>query len=130
MNRRLMMCATAITSPHEKVTDRRRLTTGAIIAERWNVGRVVDTGRASAALLGDRVISEAQLLSDGVSNAYLVDVWTQSNFRRQGVGRAMVEQLCRAAPGQHVGLQTDQLATSLRRRQRGESGQGARGPDR
>lgn len=59
---------------------------------------------------GDRVIGMARLLSDGVSNAYLVDVWTQSAYRRRGVGRAMVEQLCSAVPGQHVGLQTDQLA--------------------
>lgn len=83
-----------------------------------------DNGRSATALrlafensqhvamawLGDRVIGMARLLSDGVSNAYLVDVWTQSAHRRQGVGRAMVEQLCAAVPGQHVGLQTDQLA--------------------
>ena len=83
-----------------------------------------DNGRSATALrlafehsqhvamawLGDRVIGMARLLSDGVSNAYLVDVWTQSAYRRQGVGRAMVEQLCAAVPGQHVGLQTDQLA--------------------
>ena len=64
----------------------------------------------TVAWLGDRVIGMARLLSDGVSNAYLVDVWTQSAYRRRGVGRAMVEQLCSAVPGQHVGLQTDQLA--------------------
>ena len=83
-----------------------------------------DNGRSATALrlafehsphvamawLGNRVIGMARLLSDGVSNAYLVDVWTQSAYRRQGVGRAMVEQLCSAVPGQHVGLQTDQLA--------------------
>jgi ribosomal protein S18 acetylase RimI-like enzyme len=83
-----------------------------------------DNGRSATALrlafehsqhvvvawLGDRVIGMARLLSDGVSNAYLVDVWTQSAHRRQGVGRAMVAQLCSAVPGQHVGLQTDQLA--------------------
>ena len=64
----------------------------------------------AVAWLGDRVIGMARLLSDGVSNAYLVDVWTESAYRRRGVGRAMVEQLCSAVPGQHVGLQTDQLA--------------------
>ena len=83
-----------------------------------------DNGRSATALrlafehsqhvalawLGERVIGMARLLSDGVSNAYLVDVWTQSAHRRRGVGRAMVEQLCAAVPGQHVGLQTDQLA--------------------
>lgn len=49
----------------------------------------------------------ARLLSDGVCNAYLLDVWTASSHRRRGVGRAMVEQLAAAVPGQHVGLQTD-----------------------
>jgi ribosomal protein S18 acetylase RimI-like enzyme len=83
-----------------------------------------DNGRSATALrlafehsphvamawLGNRVIGMARLLSDGVSNAYLVDVWTHSAYRRRGVGRAMVEQLCSAVPGQHVGLRTDQLA--------------------
>jgi len=45
--------------------------------------------------------------SDGVCNAYLLDVWTASSHRRRGIGRAMVEALCKVVPGQHVGLQTD-----------------------
>ena len=49
----------------------------------------------------------ARLLSDGVCNAYLLDVWTASSHRRRGIGQAMVEALCEAVPGQHVGLQTD-----------------------
>jgi ribosomal protein S18 acetylase RimI-like enzyme len=56
---------------------------------------------------GDRVVGMARLLSDGVCNAYLLDVWTASSHRRRGIGRAMVETLCDAVPGQHVGLQTD-----------------------
>jgi len=55
----------------------------------------------------DRVVGMARLLSDGVCNAYLLDVWTASSHRRGGVGRAMVEALCESVPGQHVGLQTD-----------------------
>ncbi len=80
-----------------------------------------DNGRSPAALRrsfeqsqhvalawdGDRVVGMARLLSDGVCNAYLLDVWTASSHRRRGVGRAMVEALCEAVPGQHVGLQTD-----------------------
>lgn len=101
---------------------------GSLAGVDWQVAKVdlaaddFDNGRSAIALrlafersqhvamawLGDRVIGMARLLSDGVSNAYLVDVWTQSAYRRQGVGRAMVEQLCSAVPGQHVGLQTDQ----------------------
>ena len=56
---------------------------------------------------GDRVVGMARLLSDGVCNAYLLDVWTMSAYRRQGIGTAMVRQLMARAPGQHIGLQTD-----------------------
>jgi predicted GNAT family acetyltransferase len=56
---------------------------------------------------GDRVVGMARLLSDGVCNAYLIDVWTLSSYRRRGLGRAMVNRLCAAVPGQHVGFQTD-----------------------
>jgi predicted GNAT family acetyltransferase len=56
---------------------------------------------------GDRVVGLARLLSDGVCNAYVVDVWTHSGYRRQGIATAMLRQLVDAVPGQHVGLQTD-----------------------
>ncbi len=55
----------------------------------------------------DRVIGMARLLSDGVCNAYLVDVWTHSRYRRRGIGSQMVELLADRVPGQHIGLQTD-----------------------
>jgi GNAT superfamily N-acetyltransferase len=57
---------------------------------------------------GDRVIGMARLLSDGVCNAYLLDVWTMSAYRRQGIGAAMVRRLMERVPGQHIGLQTDE----------------------
>jgi ribosomal protein S18 acetylase RimI-like enzyme len=80
-----------------------------------------DNGRGAAALRrsfeqsphvvfardGDRVVGMARLLSDGVCNAYLVDVWTQSAYRRQGIASAMIRALVGEVPGQHVGLQTD-----------------------
>jgi ribosomal protein S18 acetylase RimI-like enzyme len=56
---------------------------------------------------GGRLIGMARLLSDGVCNAYLVDVWTASSHRRRGIASAMVEHLLAQVPGQHVGLQTD-----------------------
>jgi ribosomal protein S18 acetylase RimI-like enzyme len=56
---------------------------------------------------GDRVVGMARLLSDGVCNAYLLDVWTMTAYRRQGIGSAMVKRLMECVPGQHVGLQTD-----------------------
>ena len=56
---------------------------------------------------GDRVVGMARLLSDGVCNAYLVDVWTASSHRRRGIATRMVRLLTDAVPGQHIGLQTD-----------------------
>lgn len=55
---------------------------------------------------GDRVVGMARLLSDGVCNAYLLDVWTMSAYRRQGIGTTVVRQLMSRVPGQHIGLQT------------------------
>jgi len=56
---------------------------------------------------GERVVGMARLISDGVCNAYLVDVWTASSHRRQGIASAMLRTLLDEVPGQHVGLQTD-----------------------
>jgi ribosomal protein S18 acetylase RimI-like enzyme len=56
---------------------------------------------------GDRVVGMARLLSDGVCNAYVVDVWTASSHRRQGIASELMRLLMEAVPGQHVGLQTD-----------------------
>lgn len=80
-----------------------------------------DNGRSAAALrrsfeqsrhvafgwLDDRLVGMARMLSDGVCNAYLLDVWTHSSVRRRGIATAMVRHLVDAVPGQHVGLQTD-----------------------
>jgi len=56
---------------------------------------------------GDRVVGMARLLSDGVCNAYLLDVWTASAYRRRGIASAMIRRLLESVPGQHVGLHTD-----------------------
>ena len=63
---------------------------------------------------GDHVVGMARLLSDGVCNAYLLDVWTLSSYRRQGLASAMIRHLIEKVPGQHIGLQTDD-ATDLYR---------------
>jgi len=55
----------------------------------------------------DQVVGTARLLADGVCNAYLIDVWTQSVWRRRGIGREMVSRLMQKVPGHHVGLFTD-----------------------
>ena len=56
---------------------------------------------------GDRVVGMARLLSDGVCNAYLLDVWTGSSYRRRGIASKMVLRLADRVPGQHIGLQTN-----------------------
>jgi ribosomal protein S18 acetylase RimI-like enzyme len=55
---------------------------------------------------GDRIVGMARMLSDGVCNAYIVDVWTFTPYRRQGIATALVRRLLDEAEGQHVGLQT------------------------
>jgi predicted GNAT family acetyltransferase len=56
---------------------------------------------------GDRVVGMARMLSDGVCNSYLLDVWTASSHRRRGIATAMLEDLMHRVPGQHIGLQTE-----------------------
>jgi GNAT superfamily N-acetyltransferase len=48
---------------------------------------------------GERVVGMARLLSDGVCNAYLLDVWTASAYRRRGIGSAMIDRLLECVPG-------------------------------
>ena len=86
-----------------------------LVADRFDNGRSVEALRRSFeqsqhvafARDGERVVGMARLLSDGVCNAYLVDVWTASTHRRQGIASAMLQALLDEVPGQHVGLQTD-----------------------
>ena len=58
---------------------------------------------------GNTVIGTARAISDGVCNAYIVDMWTQSGYRRRGVGQRMMKLLCDSLRGQHVYLFTDDL---------------------
>lgn len=53
-------------------------------------------------------VANGRILSDGVCNAYLVDIWTATPFRRRGIGREVVNRLLATVPGQHVGLFTDE----------------------
>jgi len=59
------------------------------------------------AFVGTRCIGNARALSDGVGNAYVMDVWTQSQFRNTGTGTKLMQLLLEQLPGQHVYLQTD-----------------------
>jgi predicted GNAT family acetyltransferase len=58
--------------------------------------------------VGGVVIGTARMLSDGICNAYLVDVWTRVHWRRRGVATDMITDLLDRVPGQHVALFTDQ----------------------
>lgn len=55
----------------------------------------------------DRIIGTARVLSDGICNAYVVDVWTLSEYRRRGIARKMMETLEARLEGQHVYLFSD-----------------------
>ncbi len=63
---------------------------------------------------GDRIVGTARALSDGVCNAYVVDVWTYTPYRRRGVARAMLAALEARLRGQHVYLFTDDAADFYR----------------
>lgn len=56
---------------------------------------------------GLHIVGTARVLSDGVCNAYVVDVWTLSRYRNRGVARKMMELLETTVTGQHVYLFTD-----------------------
>ncbi len=86
-----------------------------LAASRFDNGRSPDALRRSfeqsqhvaIARDGDCVVGMARLLSDGVCNAYLLDVWTAPAYRRQGIASGMTRLLVAQVPGQHIGLQTD-----------------------
>ena len=87
----------------------------ALAADRFDNGRTAlqmersfrASFRCVYALDGTRVVGTARALSDGVCNAYIVDMWTRSSHRRRGIGRRMLDMLCEALAGQHVYLFTD-----------------------
>lgn len=87
-----------------------------LVADHFDHGRTSEQMRrsfqksqaVSLALLEGMIVGTARALSDGVSNAYVVDVWTLSRLRRQGIARAMIARLLKRLPGQHVYLHADE----------------------
>jgi len=83
--------------------------------DRFDNGRTPDQLRRSFessfasvfAFHGEMLIGTARVLSDGICNAYLVDVWTHAPFRRMGIASAMVHILEKRVQGQHVALFTE-----------------------
>ena len=90
----------------------------AVAADDFDNGRTPDQLRRSfeashvacVAYAGDRLVGTARALSDGVCNAYVVDVWTRSDFRRRGIARNMLAALEAKLTGQHVYLFSDDCA--------------------
>lgn len=56
---------------------------------------------------GERIVGTARALSDGICNAYVIDVWTFSPYRKRGIARRMLEMLESRLRGQHVYLFTE-----------------------
>jgi predicted GNAT family acetyltransferase len=56
---------------------------------------------------GNNIIGTARVLSDGVCNAYIVDVWTYSPYRKYGIATNMMSMLINKLQGQHIYLFTD-----------------------
>ena len=86
-----------------------------LLADDFDNGRTPDELRRSfenSAVVafardGDRIIGKARALSDGVCNAYVVDVWTHSDYRRRGIASRLMRLLEEQLDGQHIYLFTD-----------------------
>jgi predicted GNAT family acetyltransferase len=86
-----------------------------LVADDFHNGRTVDelrrsflnSGATAFAKLDGRTIGKARALTDGVCNAYVVDVWTHSAHRRQGIATRLMRELESQLEGQHVCLFTD-----------------------
>jgi predicted GNAT family acetyltransferase len=86
-----------------------------LAADHFDNGRTAEQLRESfanshtavVAYDGDRIVGTARVLSDGVCNAYVVDVWTLSAYRGRGVARRMMWRLEGGLRGQHVYLFSD-----------------------
>lgn len=84
-------------------------------ADNFDNGRTPQQYRLSAqnsylncfACAEGRIVGTARALSDQVGNAYIIDVWTLSAYRRRGIATRMMELVLERLPGQHVYLFTD-----------------------
>ena len=56
---------------------------------------------------GEEIVGNGRILSDGVCNAYIIDIWTHSGHRRRGIATEIIRILSESVPGQHIYLQTD-----------------------
>lgn len=59
------------------------------------------------AQLNQKTIAMSRALSDGVCNAYIVDVWVAREFRKHAIGKTLVTALSQRLQGQHIYLYTE-----------------------
>ncbi|HLF01648.1 MAG TPA: GNAT family N-acetyltransferase [Anaerolineales bacterium] len=84
-------------------------------ADDFDNGRTPEQYRLSAensylncfARIDGKIIGNLRVLSDKVGNAYVVDVWTLSAYRKRGIATRMMELAMEKLDGQHVYLFTD-----------------------
>lgn len=90
-----------------------------LIEDRFHNGRSVEQYRLSfenshtvvIAYDDKKIIGTVRALSDGICNAYIVDVWTYSPYRKQGIARRMMDLTLNNLQGQHIYLWTDDSQT-------------------
>ncbi|CAN5525305.1 hypothetical protein BH11ARM1_BH11ARM1_18500 [soil metagenome] len=95
----------------------------ALVAADFCNGRTPDEYRRSAEVshlnvyvyFGNEMIGNGRILSDGVCNGYIVDIWTAPDHRRRGIASRVLSILKESVPGQHIYLQTDDSQTLYRR---------------
>ncbi len=101
-------------------------------ADKFDNGRTPEQLRESfensyasvVAYADGRIIGTARVLSDGICNAYIVDVWTLSQHRKHGVASTMMQTLEQKLEGQHVYLFTDDAVEFYRKLGYAEDGIG------
>lgn len=94
----------------------------ALVADSFDNGRTPEEYRISHershavvfARSDGTFVGNGRILSDGVCNAYIVDIWTATPYRRAGIGGEIVRRLLATVPGQHVGLFTDDMQAFYR----------------
>lgn len=55
----------------------------------------------------EQIIGTVRALSDHVCNAYIVDVWTHSAYRKRGIATHMMTTVMEQLAGQHIHLFTE-----------------------
>jgi GNAT superfamily N-acetyltransferase len=94
----------------------------ALVADSFDNGRTPEEYRISHeqshavvfARCDDTFVGNGRILSDGVCNAYIVDIWAATPHRRAGIGSEIVRRLLATVPGQHVALFTDDMQAFYR----------------